>query len=204
MRRKLLAITAILIILTTFILVLPVNASLLPQQPTGTIPTVTGTPPGIIGTVKTGMEDKINVRSGPSYFADPIGVLMAGQAVSVKGISPGGDWLVIEYPGVAGGIGWVFANYFQLTPGELPVVEAPPTPLPKTTNTIDPTMAAEFLVTAAPTRLPTFTPPAPLTIPTYTDNSSSEVLAGIPIGLVIVSLAAIGVFLGILALLQGR
>ena len=103
-----------------------------------------------------------------------------------------------------GGIGWVLGNYLDLTPGELPVVEPPPTPMPKTTATIDPTLAAQFVITAVPTRLPTYTPPAPLVIPTFTDSSSGEFLRGVPIGLVIISLAAIGIFIGLISLLQGR
>lgn len=182
----------------------PVQQNVLAQQPTGSIPTVTGTPSGVIGTVKTGMEDSINVRSGPSFFFDKIGILLPAQSVPVRGRSPGGDWLQIEYPGVEGGLGWVLGNYLDLTPGELPVVEPPPTPMPKTTATIDPTLAAQFVITAVPTRLPTYTPPAPLVIPTFTDNSSGEFLRGVPIGLVIISLAAIGIFIGLISLLQGR
>lgn len=174
------------------------------QQPTGSIPTVTGTVSGPIATVKQEMEDKVNVRSGPSYFYDLVGVLLVGQSVPVIGKSTAGEWLQIVYPGAAGGVGWVFAAYMNVTPGEIPVVEPPPLPGPKVTSTIDPTMAAEFIITPVPTRLPTYTAPAPLTVPTYTNEGASQTFAGIPVGLVIIVLAGLGIVVGLLTIFQAR
>ncbi len=174
------------------------------QQPTGTVPTVTGTPRGPIGTIKVGLtEDRVNVRSGPSVLYPEIGIILVGAEVPVIGRSAGGDWLVIEYPGVPGGKGWVWALYFDVTPGELPVIENPPTPEPATTSTIDPTMAAQFITTPLATRLPTFTQPAPLEIPTFTNNTGQS-LAGVPTGLIILALLSLGIIIGLFSYFQSR
>jgi hypothetical protein len=174
------------------------------QQPTGSIPTVTGTPKGPTAKVRIGLtEDRVNVRSGPSIEYPEIGVILLGAEVPVVGRSIGGDWLVVEYPGVTGGIGWVWARYMSVTPGELAVVESPPLPEPIRTITIDPTMAAQFVTTPIATRLPTFTQPAPLVIPTY-DNSTGQTLGGIPIGLIIIILAGTGILLGLFSYFQSR
>ncbi len=175
------------------------------QIPTGTIPTVTSTPSGPIVSVRPGQnEDFINVRSGPNVLYPKIGVLLLGQTAPAKGRSPGGEWILIEYPGVAGGMGWVYANLVSLTPGNLPIVEPPPEPTPAVTQTIDPTLAAQFIVTVAPTRLPTFTPPPPLVIPTYPVSSSTGIISGVPMGLVILVLLTVGILLGIFSFIQRR
>ena len=182
----------------------PVNASPLPQQPTGSIPTVTSTVGGPIVTVRSDQEAYVNVRSGPDIFYEKIGVLLAGQQLPAKGRSAGGDWILVEYPGVEGGEAWIYAPFVNITPGSLPIVEPPPTPTPQYTATIDPTLAAQFIVTNEPTRLPTFTEPAALVIPTFTDQGIAGGIGGLPMGLIIIILTAGGVFIGLFALSQGR
>jgi hypothetical protein len=175
------------------------------QQPTGSIPTVTGTPHGPTATIRVGLTgDRVNVRSGPSTLYDPpIGILLVGASVPVKGKSPAGDWLLIEYPGVPGGTGWVWALYMDVTPGEIPVVELPPAPIARTTITIDPTMASQFITTPLATRLPTYTPPPPLVIPTFV-TITSQSFVGIPIGLIIIGLLGLGVVIGLFSYFQTR
>jgi hypothetical protein len=173
------------------------------QQPTGSIPTVTGTPTGPTGTIKVGLDETINVRNSPSSInSDIIGVVLPNQVVYVKGKTIGGDWLLIDYPGVTGGQGWVWSLYMDVKGGELPVVEVPPTPAPKVTTTIDPTLAAQFVITPNSTSLPTFTQPAPLNIPTYSTGAASS--GKIPIGLVIISIIGLGVVIGLLSIFQSR
>ncbi len=175
------------------------------QAPTSAIATVTSTASGPIVTVKPGQnEEFINVRSGPNALYPKIGVLLIGQQAPAKGKSPLGEWIMIEYPGVQGGVGWVYAPLVNLTPGELPVVEPPPTVTPLYTETIDPTLAAQFIVAAEPTRLPTFTQPAPLVIPTYAEQSVGQIGGNIPIGFVILILLSIGVLVGIFTIFQQR
>ncbi len=174
------------------------------QQPTGSVPTVTGTPKGPMASLKIGLtEDHANVRSGPSVLYDAIGIITTGQSVPVLGKSIGGDWLLIEYPGVAGGKGWVWALYMDLTPGEIPIVEMPPSPQPKATFTIDPTMASQFISTPLTTRLPTYTQPPALVIPTYTTDSPQK-FAGIPIGFIIIVLFGLGILISLFAYFQSR
>jgi hypothetical protein len=83
-------------------------------------------------------------------------------------------------------------------------VESPPQPSPKVTSTIDPTMAAEFIRTPIPTRLPTYTAPAPISIPTYQDPGSAQRFAGIPVGFIILILAGLGIMVGVATIFQNR
>ena len=127
------------------------------------------TPTGIFVTVT--YTDPINVRSGPSTVTYPIiGQLSPGEVVPALGVSPGHEWVQISYA-PTGGTGWVYASFVSVSGGELRIVEPPPTPTPPITSTIDPTLAAAFNVQPTETRLPTFTPPPPLEIPTFSDAS---------------------------------
>jgi hypothetical protein len=174
-------------------------------NPEELLPTVTGTPlgPQIVVLPNEG-EEEINVRSGPNVTFDKVGVLLANQPAAAIGKIATGDWLLIEYPGVEGGQAWISAPLVSISPGELPIVEPPSTPTPAVTPTIDPTMAARFVITAMPTRLPTFTEVAPLAIPTFEDISTVTQKAGIPIGMIILVVGAIGLFLGLFTIAQGR
>jgi hypothetical protein len=180
----------------------PALASNNPQIPTVSIPTVTGTPPGAMAVV-TNEQDQINVRSGPSVNYPTVGVLIAGQKVPALGRSVGGDWVQIAYPGVEGGIAWVYAPLVTLD-RTVPVVEPPPTPTPRTTPTVDPTLAAQFIVEIPPTRLPTFTAPPPLAIPTFSAQSDSIPTGRVPMGLVIVGMGVVGLFGMLISFLRGR
>lgn len=174
------------------------------QQSTGSVPTVTGTPNGPMASLKAGLtEDHVNVRLGPSTLYDAIGIIYIGASVPVIGKSIGGDWLLVEYPGVQGGKGWIWTIYMDLTPGEIPLVEMPPSPQPKVTYTIDPTMASQFITTPLATRLPTYTPPPALVIPTF-ENSSPQNFAGIPIGFIIIILLGLGIITSLFIYFQSR
>ncbi len=197
------------ILLILFVLMInqaqPAQADYLYQIPTGSIATVTGTPTGPIVTVRLDLEyPSVNLRAGPKTTYDQVGILLLGQKAVAKGKSPGGDWILIEYAGAPGGTAWVYAPYVNITPGSLPVVSPPATPTPQYTVTIDPTLASQFVITFAPTSLPSFTPPAPLVIPTFVDENVTQSKIGVPMGLVIIALGAIGLFLGLFSLTQGR
>jgi len=181
-----------------------VQAGRLSQIPTVSIPTVTGTPVGAIAVVKPNDQGYSNVRAGPSTVDyEIIGVLTENSAVPALGRSPGGDWILIAYPGVPGGIAWIYADNVDVK-GTLPVVEPPPTPTPRVTPTIDPTLAAQFLVEAPVTRLPTYTAPPPITVPTFQVDAPITSSGRIPMGLVIIALAVIGIFGTLISLLSGR
>ncbi|MFU8772474.1 MAG: SH3 domain-containing protein [Anaerolineales bacterium] len=199
---KLLSLT--IIIATGFLWIsnITVKASKLAQIPTVGIPTVTGTPLGVTVVVRAG-QDQINVRSGPSTDYPRVGVLIAGQRVPAYGRTPGGDWVQIGYPGVPGGVAWVYSFLVEVS-GSLPIVEPPPTPTPLTTPTIDPTLAAQFIVDTQPTRLPTFTPPPQLVIQTFAPVDQSSGTGGVPMGFIIIGLGVIGLFGAVISLLRGR
>lgn len=191
-------------ILIWFSFVNPVVGEPLAQQPTGVLPTVTSTPRGVYVVVNpiTATDTQINVRAGPSALTEKVGVLLINQEANAIGRY--GDWVQIEYQGVPGGKAWVFGNYVTIYGGTLPLVEPPPTSTPNVTKTVDPTLAAQFLITLDATRLPTFTEPAPLEIPTYVVGGDSAAVGNLPMGLVIIGLGALGIFLGVIALISGR
>jgi hypothetical protein len=114
-----------------------------------------------------------------------------------------GDWVLIEYP-VPSGTAWVYGNLVSLFGGDLPEVEPPATSTPNATRTVDPTLAAQFLTTPLATRMPTFTEPAPLDVPTYTMETGASAAGGVPMGLIIVGLGALGLFLVVIAVISGR
>lgn len=179
----------------------PVSA----QIPTVDIPTVTGTVSGPYIVVKQdGEQTFVNIRSGPGTNYKKFGVLLVGQQVSAKGRSAGGEWIYIEYPGVVGNAGWVYSPLVEVFGGALPIVEPPPTPTPLITATIDPTLAAQFIVTNAPTRLPTFTEPPPLVIPTFSAVENTQGVGGIPVGMIILVVGGLGILIGLFTLAQGR
>lgn len=181
----------------------PANKSVDAQQPTGSVPTVTGTPTGMIVRVNFDI-DTVNVYSGPSSFLYPsVGVLLKGQEVPALGISADKNWIQVYYPGVTDSIAWVYGPYVTIIKtGRLPEVAAPNTPTPISTPTIDPTLAAAFIDPVTPTRLPTFTPPPELIVPTFLPNLDSA--NRVPVGLFIIILGFIGAFGTLISFLRGR
>ena len=185
----------------------PSQTSVHAQQPTGSIPTVTGTPAGaIVALYLDENHPQENVYSGPSIYLYPaIGVLLAGQEVPAYGYSEDKNWIQIYYPGVPNSVAWVYAPYVKIVKiGQLPVLDAPPTPTPATTPVINinPTLVAAFVTPFIPTRLPTFTPPAPLSIATFVDNESNA--NRIPMGLLIFGFGFVGALGAIISFLRGR
>lgn len=177
------------------------------QQPTGSIPTVTGTPGGAI--VALYLDDnhpQENVYSGPSIYLYPaIGVLLAGQEVPAYGYSEDKNWIQIYYPGVPNSVAWIYAPYVEMKKiGQLPILDSPPTPTPASTPVINinPTLVAAFITPVIPTRLPTFTPPAPLNVAAFVDDESNA--NRIPMGLLIFGFGFVGGLGAIISFLRGR
>jgi hypothetical protein len=173
------------------------------QQPTVAVATVTGTPTGPMGTVWSDPEEQINVRSGPGLNYPKVGVLLNRQQVPAIGATPGGSWIQIIYPGVEGGVAWVYAPLLRVD-GVLPVVEPPPTPTPQVTPTIDPTLASQFIIELPATRLPTFTAPPPLVIATFPPQEPVTGTGAVPVGFVITGLTVVGIFGLIISILRRR
>jgi hypothetical protein len=177
------------------------STMVLAQQPTAT-PAASST--SMFITVITD-EPQINVRMGPSSSIYPIvGTLLQGATAPALGRSQGGDWIQIAYEGAPNNKGWVYSPLVQVSPGVLLVIEPPPTPVPPATSTIDPTLAAQFLVIPTNTRLPTFTPPPVLTVPTYTVGTSTASDASVPLGIIIVAFVVLGVIGFLLSLVTRR
>jgi hypothetical protein len=209
MRRAILFVSSA-ILLIGLLMILPfagkgVSAQqITPFIPTESLPTVTGTPlgPEIIVNADN---DQINVRECPNTTTcAKVGLLLPGERRPAKGRSVGGEWIQIEYPGVPGGLAWVNSHLVTLTPGYLPIVEPPDTPTPLVTATIDPTLAAQFIVTAIPSRLPTFTAPPPLEIPTLIPEENQASATKVPMGMIIAGLGVLGVFGALLSVIRGR
>ncbi|PWH16293.1 MAG: hypothetical protein DDG59_09735 [Anaerolineae bacterium] len=172
----------------------------LEQIPTVAIPTVTSSP-SVATIVVTMEQEQINVRAGPDTEYPIVGVLIAGQRVPALGRTVGGNWIKIVYPGVPGGSAWVYAPLVTVE-GSLPLVEPPPTPTPKTTPTVNPTLASQYLIEIPPTRLPTFTPPQPIVYPTFTVPTRAR--TSFPVGFAIVGFGIIGLFGALISFLRGR
>jgi hypothetical protein len=174
------------------------------QIPTGSVPTVTGTPLGAMITVLDNEQGFANVRSGPGTIGyEIIGSLLEGSQAPALGRSLAGDWIQIAYPGVPGGVGWIWKDLVDVD-GALPIIEPPPTPTPRITATIDPTLAAQFQLEVIPTRLPTFTPAPPIVIPTFPSNPVVTSQGRVPMGLLIIGMAVVGLFGTLISFLRGR
>lgn len=176
----------------------------LAQQPTGSVPTVTGTISGPFVTVYADLV-QVDVYAGPSsYLYPPVGVLVSEQSVPVIGRARDDNWLQIIYLGIPGSTAWIYAPYVKISPGaRLPFVDAPPTPTAISTPTIDSTLAAAFIVPQTPTRLATFTPPAPISLPDFGGEETTETTR-IPLGLLIFSFGFVGGLGVMISFLRGR
>jgi hypothetical protein len=181
------------------LLILPLALLSFPQfaPPSQEGPTATPTGPYII------VPELVNVRLEPRVDSDQVGVLIAGQTAPAIGRTPGGDWIQIEYPGVQGGLAWVYSPLVLLEGGFLPIVEPPPTSTPRVTATIDPTLAAQFnLEDFQPTRLPTFTPAPPVVQATF-ESISTPGGGGFPPILAIFGFLIVGIFGSVISFLRG-
>ena len=174
------------------------------QLPTGSVATVTGTPVTGYVLILDNEQGFANVRSGPGTLGyEIVGVLVSGQQVPAVGRTTVGEWIQIAYPGVPGGVAWIYKDLVDVQ-GNLPIVESPPTMTPRTTPTVDPTLAAQFLVEVQPTRLPTYTAPPPLAIPTFVDSSPLANPTRLPVGMIIIGMAVVGIFGMLISFLRGR
>jgi len=169
---------------------------------TESTPTASGSSQSFITNTYT-TEPFVNVRAGPSsvYYGSPIGELPIGATAPALAITPGHDWIEISFSSGPNGVGWVYAPFVTLT-GSPPIIEPPPTFTPIAISTVDPALIGTFSLQPTETRLPTFTPPAPLAVPTFS-NSPVEPSPHFPFGVVIIGLGIVGL-LGIVVSMVGR
>jgi hypothetical protein len=150
--------------------------------------------------------DQVNLREGPNASDyDIVGLLVMGETCKAVGQSKAGLWIQILYASAPGGIAWVNADFVILHYGaeDLPIVNPPPTAIPKNQPTIDPTFAAQFS-SVLPTRLPTFTPATPAPTITLPADVSTSTGRGLPPAMIILTLLTIGTFGTILSAVVGR
>ena len=173
-----------------------IRTSVLAQDPT----------PGSSGVLITvTYTEQINIRNGPStVLYDIIGHMQPGETAKALGVSPGRDWVQIVFPAGPGGIGWVHTSLIAVSPGNLQIVEPPPTATPLTTPTLDPTLAAAYVFEPTATRMPTFTAPPPLEIPKFTTVPAAATKSGWPMGALVVGSGVLGVLGYLLSLLRKR
>jgi hypothetical protein len=192
----------LLIVMLTALSLLPaLKNPVLAQFPTVSIPTVTSSPRGAyIRVLLTTTEyDPINVRSGPGSIYELVGIMLVGQEAKAYGYYD--QYIQIEYRAVRGAeAGYLLQRGYNRRTN--PLLEPPATATPAITKTIDPTLAAQFIFTLQPSRLPTFTEPPALNLPTYQNITGNTAPGGLPLGLVIVVLAGLGVFLTLIAILR--
>ena len=149
--------------------------------------------------------EQINVRDGPStVIYNIIGNMQPGETAKAVGVSQGRDWVQIVFPGGPGGVAWVHSSLITLSPGNLRVIEPPPTATPRVTQTVDPTLAAAYIFEPTVTRMPTFTPPPPLEIPSFTETPVAQPKNGMPVGAIVLGLGIPGVFGYLFASLRRR
>jgi uncharacterized protein YraI len=164
---------------------------------------VTQTPSDVYVTVTNA--EQINVRNGPStVLYNIIGNMQPGETAKALGVSPGHDWVQIEYPAAPGGVAWVYTSLISISPGTLQIVEPPPTATPLTTPTIDPTLAAAYIFEPTVTRMPTFTPPPPLEIPEFTAMPTTNSKNSIPMGALVIGSGMLGVIGIVISLFRKR
>ncbi len=149
--------------------------------------------------------DQVNIRNGPStVLYDIIGNMQPGETAQALGVSPGRDWVQIVFPAGPGGVGWIYTSLISISPGNLQIVEPPPTATPLTTPTIDPTLEAAYIFEPTVTRMPTFTPPAPLEIPHFTAMPVTNTKNGVPMGALVIASGVLGVLGYLVSLLRRR
>jgi hypothetical protein len=106
----------------------------------------------------------LNVRAGPGFEYDLIGLLPSGTSAEIIGRSEDQQWWQIRFAPVAEGVGWVSADpaySSAINVAGIPVVPAPPLPTPTPTDTPTATPTATVVPpTATSTATPTNTPTA--------------------------------------------
>jgi uncharacterized protein YraI len=96
---------------------------------------------------------QVNVRSGPDAGQASIGLLAASSQVQVVGKDASGNWLAINFPQSANGIGWVTAQFVNLPQAEaekMPVLQgqlAAQAPDQPVAATVEPTPQKRSAVT---------------------------------------------------------
>lgn len=80
---------------------------------------------GAAGGPTASVRERINVRSGPGTQFDAVGLLGAGDVVTLTGKDQTGTWMQIRFAGGADGLGWVAASFLESAETQdLPILSA--------------------------------------------------------------------------------
>jgi|GEM_PF-415900 len=131
----------------TFVKAGPAEEILPIPQPTVVIPT----PAPVVPTGRVTADPGVNVRSGPGTNYPIIGFANFGATGQVVGRSADGQWWATPLASSPTGLGWVSGAYVQVSGAEyVPVIVAPPPPMPPT--------AVPTATSLPPTATPTASP----------------------------------------------
>jgi branched-chain amino acid transport system substrate-binding protein len=109
------------------------------------LPPSTATPDGVVITI---LNERQNVRSGPSLSYDVLGQLQKGDQARVIGANADNTWVVIDFRGRQG---WL-ATYLLEVFGDLntvALINPPPSPTPGVTATPVPPQEADIVIDSA-------------------------------------------------------
>jgi uncharacterized protein YraI len=121
--------------------------------------------------------DYVNVRSGPSTNYPVLVVAPPSSTGEVTGKSSDGAWYQVKVPTQYSdtGLGWVSASYvIPENTGSVPVVAAPPTPVPVGPTPPPTTGTGCTVVSQSPTDGTTFTIDTPFTTTWVLKNTGTE------------------------------
>ena len=111
-------------------------------------PTATPVPSSLVALVD------VNVQSGPGFNYDLLGLLPSQATAGIIGQDETRQWWQISFAPTDSGLGWVLAELTEASNTQnVPIVLAPPTPTPASTNTPEPT-ATRQLLPNTPTPIP--------------------------------------------------
>ena len=121
-----------------------ITATLPPTQtlrPSPTSEPATATP--LVDPVEGQTISQLNVRSAPSAESNLLGSIPLATTVQIVGVDPTSGWWLIVYPQSPNGMGWVIAQFVQVSnPQDVPVVSGG-APVAENTPTAQPVPGAE-------------------------------------------------------------
>lgn len=99
-------------------------------RPSPTLAPPTNTPP--VEPVEGQTTTQLNVRSAPSAASENLGTVTIFSKVAIVGRDADGEWWMIQFPESPTGVGWITANYVQVSGDpDVPVIGADPQQQPQ-------------------------------------------------------------------------
>ncbi len=151
--------------------------------------------------------DQLNIRSGPALTFPQVGLLVIGQSAPLLGRNDSGAWLQVEYLGAPDNAGWVSRDLVQIRGIDFQALEVIPfdaTPPPPPTPSPPPEV--QQLIEQRgneATLVPTYTFPPTLAAVDF-QNTSTTAAQSLPPAIILISLLAVSIIFGGLAILRRR